>query len=94
MQRLNAEFLTRTVRILWCYSYAEHLARQGSWVVCADELPNFQVLERLIRRSRPGSLEQQEFEYKRHGTVNVLVFLVVHTGQMEAVCVEQKNAAH
>jgi hypothetical protein len=92
---LNAEFLGRAVRILWCYSYAEHLARQGFWVVWADELPNFQALERQpLRRAIPGSIEQQEFEYKRHGTVNVLVFLVVHTGQMEAVCVEQKNAAH
>src|SRR5438067_2649420 len=92
--RLNAEFLERTVRILWCYSYADSLARRGFWVVCADELPNFQVLERPIRRAIPGSIEQQEFEYKRHGTVNVLVFLVVHTGQMEAVCVKEKNAAH
>jgi hypothetical protein len=92
---LTAEFLERTVRILWCYSYAEHLARRGFWVVCTDELPNFQVLERQpIRRAIPGSIEQQEFEYKRHGTVNVLVFLIVHTGQMEAVCLEEKNAAH
>jgi len=92
--QLNAEFLERTVRILWCYSYADYLARQGYWVVCADELPNFQVLERPIRRAIPGSIEQREAEYTRHGTVNVLVFLVVHTGQMEAACVEQKNAAH
>ena len=85
--RLNAEFMERAVRILWCYSYADHLARQGYWVVCADELPNFQVLERVpIRRAIPGSIEQREFEYTRHGTVTVLVFLVVHSGQMEAVC--------
>jgi hypothetical protein len=92
--QLNAQFLERTVRILWCYSYAEHLARCGYWVVCADELPNFQVLERPIRRAIPGTIEQQEAEYTRHGTVNVLVFLVVHTGRMEAVSIEQKNAAH
>src|SRR5262249_59022492 len=58
-------------------------------------LPNFQVLERLpIRRAVPGAIEQREFEYKRHGTVTVLVFLVVHTGRMEAVCLEAKSAAH
>jgi hypothetical protein len=28
------------------------------------------------------------------GTVNILVFLVVHTGQMEAVIVDKKDAAH
>lgn len=93
--RLNAQFMERAVRILWCYTYADHLARRGYWVVCADELPNFQVLERVpIRRAIPGSIEQQEFEYKRHGTVTVLVFLVVHSGQMEAVCLEGKSAAH
>ncbi len=54
--------------------------------MCADEMPNKQVLERRpIRRAIPGSIEQQEFEYTRHGTVNILTFLVVHTGRMEAV---------
>ena len=93
--RLNAQFMERAVKILWCYTYAEHLARHGYWVVCADELPNFQVLERVpIRRAIPGSIEQREFEYKRHGTVTVLVFLIVHSGQMEAVCLESKSAVH
>jgi DDE superfamily endonuclease len=91
----NAAFLERATRILWCYTYAESLARHGFWVVCADELPNFQVLERIpIRRAIPGSIEQREFEYKRHGTVTVLFFLVVHTGKMEAVCLPSKSAAH
>jgi hypothetical protein len=93
--RLNAQFLERAVPILWCYTYADSLARRGYWVVCADELPNFQVLERVpIRRAIPGSIEQREFEYKRHGTVTVLVFLTVHTGRMEAVCFPNKSAAH
>jgi DDE superfamily endonuclease len=93
--RLNAEFMERAVRILWCYTYAGHLARRGFWVVCADELPNFQVLQREpIRRAIPGSIEQQEFEYKRHGTVTVLVFLVVHSGRMEAYGWETKSGAH
>lgn len=93
--RLDAAFMKRAVRILWCYTYANHLAHQGYWVVCADELPNFQVLERVpIRRAIPGSIEQREFEYKRHGTVTVLVFLIVHSGRMEAVCFPNKSAAH
>jgi DDE superfamily endonuclease len=92
---LNATFLERAVKILWCYTYAEYLAKRGYWVVCTDELPNFQVVERIpIRRAIPGSIEQREFEYKRHGTVTVLVFLVVHTGQMEAVCWDSKSASH
>ena len=93
--RLDAEFKERAEKVLWCYANAERLARQGYWVVCVDEKPNFQVLERHpIRRSIPGSIEQREFEYTRHGTVNMLVFLIVHSGRMEAACIESKNAAH
>src|SRR5919204_870241 len=93
--RLNAQFMERAVRVLWCYTYADHLARRGYWVVCTDELPNFQVLERVpIRRAIPGSIEQREFEYQRHGTVTVVVFLIVHSGRMEAVCFPSKSARH
>jgi hypothetical protein len=93
--RLDARFKSRAEKVLWCYANAEKLARRGYWVVCADEIPNFQVLERSpIRRSVPGSIEQREFDYTRHGTVNLLAFLVVHTGRMRAVVLEQNNAAN
>lgn|GEM_PF-837579 len=90
---LDAQFKERTEKVLWCYANAERLAGQGIWVVCTDEMPNLQLLERHpIRRAIPGYIERQEFEYIRHGTVTVLVFLVVHTGRMEAVCLESKSA--
>jgi hypothetical protein len=93
--RLDAEFKQRAEKILWCYANADRPARRGSWVVCVDEKPTFQVLERHpIRRSIPGSIEQREFESTRHGTVNILVFLIVPSGRMEATCVEAKDAAH
>jgi hypothetical protein len=93
--RLDAAFKARAEKVLWCYGNAERLARRGYWVVCADELPNFQVLERHpIRRSVPGSIEHQEFEYVRHGTVNLLTFLIVHTGRMEAVVLGKNDAEH
>ena len=93
--RLDARFKARAEKVLWCYANAERLARRGYWVVCADEVPNFQVLERSpIRRSIPGSIEQSEFDYTRHGTVNLLAFLVVHTGRMKAVVLERNNAAN
>ncbi len=90
--RLDTEFKQRAEKVLWCYSNAKRLAQQGLWVVCVDELPNHQVLERRpVRRAIPGAIEQQEFEYTRHGTVNILVFLIVYTGQMEAVIVDKKT---
>ncbi|MFO0844822.1 MAG: hypothetical protein U0797_20895 [Gemmataceae bacterium] len=78
--------------MLWCYGNAQRLARRGIWVVCADEIPNLQVLERdPIRRAIPGHIEQQEFEYTRHGTVNLLLFLTVHTGQMRLAVLERQR---
>ena len=86
---------SRAEKVLWCYANADRLVERGYWVVCADEIPNHQVLEREpIRRSIPGSIEQQEFEYTRHGTVNILNILIVHSGRMEATCIETKDAAH
>jgi DDE superfamily endonuclease len=93
--RLDERFKERAEKVLWCYGNADRLARQGIWVVCTDEVPNHQVLERdPIRRAIPGHIEQQEFEYTRHGTVNLLLFLVVHTGQMELTVLGANDAAH
>jgi hypothetical protein len=47
-----------------------------------------------IRRAIPGSIEQQEFDYTRHGTVNMLVFLVVHSGLMELAFLASNDAEH
>jgi transposase len=93
--RLDARFKERAEQILWCYGNATRLAEQGIWVVCVDEIPTFQILERHpIRRAIPGSIEQQEFDYTRHGTVNMLVFLVVHTGLMELVFLAKNDQEH
>ena len=93
--RLDARFKERAEQVLWCYGNAERLAEQGIWVVCVDEIPTFQILERQpLRRAIPGSIEQQEFDYTRHGTVNMLVFLVVHTGLMELAFLAQNDNEH
>jgi transposase len=93
--RLDKRFKERAEQVLWCYGNAARLAEQGIWVVCVDEIPTFQVLERdPIRRAIPGSIEQQEFDYTRHGTVNMLVFLVVHSGLMELAFLASNDAAH
>ena len=93
--RLDARFKERAEQVLWCYANAARLAEQGIWVVCVDEIPTFQVLERNpIRRAIPGSIEQQEFDYTRHGTVNMLVFLVVHSGLMELAFLASNDQEH
>src|SRR5512144_2559674 len=93
--RLDDRSKERAEQVLWCYGNAGRLAGRGIWVVCVDEIPAFQVLERdPIRRAIPGSIEQQEFDYTRHGTVNMLVFLVVHSGLMELAFLEPNDAEH
>ena len=92
---LDACFKQRAGQTLWCYANANRLRENGFLVVCADEMPNLQALERKpIRRAIPGNIEQLEFEYVRHGTVNVLLFLIVSSGRMRACCPEHKDAAH
>lgn len=93
--RVDAQFKARAEQVLWCYAHAARLAAAGIWVVATDEMPNRQVLERRpIRRAIPGAIEQREFEYVRHGTVNILTFLVIHSGAMDAVCLAANDAAH
>jgi len=93
--RLDERFKERAEQVLWCYANAERLAQKDIWVVAVDERPNHQVLERVpIRRAIPGSIEQQEFEYTRHGTVNLLFFLMVHSGRMEVAVEAGKDAKH
>jgi hypothetical protein len=56
-------------------------------------MPSLQILEREpIRRAVPGSIEQQEFEYIRHGTVNLLTFLMLHTRKMRVSVLPQNDA--
>ena len=91
--RLDDQFKERAEKVLWCYANADRLARRGVYVVCADEMPNLQILERMpIRRAVPGSIEQREFAYVRHGTVNLLMFLVVHIGKMRVTFLEHNDA--
>ena len=93
--RLDPRFKGRAEQVLWCYGNATRWAEQGIWVVCVDEVPTFQILERHpIRRAIPGSIEHQEFDDTRHGTVNMLVLLVVHTGLMEWVFLAKNDHEH
>jgi transposase len=94
--KLNAEFIRRATRILWLYERVNWLLAHDEVVIAIDEKPNLQALERA-RATHPmrlGQSERQEFEYKRHGTVNFLVVLILHSGKMQACCLEQNDSEH
>jgi len=92
---LDDDFRKKAAAILWCYERAQALAGRGEVVLCVDEKPNIQVLERRgpTRFARPGLIERREFEYVRHGTVNFLASLLVHEGTMRGWCLEKNDGA-
>jgi hypothetical protein len=92
----DEEAVARTTKILWYYERIESLWRRGEVVLCADEKPNIQVLERAkpTQPMRPGQPERQEFEYIRHGTVNLLVGLTTYNGRMWAECLDRNDGEH
>src|SRR5512136_252012 len=86
----------RALKILWYYERMESLWQRGEVILCTDEKPNLQVLERArpTQRLQPGQIERQEFEYKRHGTVIVLAGLTIYNGRMWAECLDKNDGKH
>ena len=94
--RVDEQFKHRAEQILWCYEHVERLVADGYLVICVDEKPNIQALERLCptRPAAPGLVRRTEFEYIRHGTVNMLFYLYVHCGKMVGHCIPKNDAEH
>jgi hypothetical protein len=93
---LNPEFVQRASQILWCYERLEDLDRRGELLICFDEKPNLQALERYCPKQpmQAGQIERQEFEYIRHGTVNFAAALLANDGQMRGWCLEKNDSQH
>jgi hypothetical protein len=69
----------------------ERLEKEGIHTVCVDEKTGIQAIER-IAPTRPmisGHPEQNEFEYKRHGTQTLIGNFEVATGEVIAPTVQQ-----
>jgi hypothetical protein len=90
---LGGAFAQQAEQVLLCYAQAARLAEQGVWVVCADRVPLFPALEcppgRQAFRSRGKRPAGRA--YRRGKPVHLLVFLVVHTGRLEAVCLGENS---
>lgn len=68
------------------YRDAKELAGQGIHVYCVDECTGIQAIERLAPTlyMKPGQIECQENDYKRHGTVCLMANFEVATGKILA----------
>lgn len=86
----------RALKILWYYERIDSLWHRREVIICVDEKPNIQVLERAkpTQPMRPGQVERYEFEYIRHGTVNLLAGLTAYNGQMWAECLDKNDGEH
>jgi transposase len=64
------------------YHQAAELAPQSVHLVSCDEMTGIQATERAAptKTMKPGSVELQEFEYIRHGTLNLTANFEVATG--------------
>lgn len=93
---LNAEFRARASRILWCYEQVAILRARWEDVICFDEKPSIQALERAAptHPMRAGQIERQEFEYIRHGVIHFGVALNVYDGQMAGWVLDANDSAH
>jgi len=90
------EAVARALKILWYYERSESLWHKREVLLALDEKPNLQVLERARPKQpmRPGQVERQEFDYIRHGTINLLASLTTYTGHMRAECLDKNDGAH
>jgi transposase len=64
-----------------------------SRLLCIDEKPGIQALQPLYPTlpMRPGQIERQEFEYIRHGVVDLLAAFAVQTGKVFGQCYRQPS---
>jgi hypothetical protein len=79
-------FAEQVETICTLYAYAPLLRALGAHIVSCDEMTGIQALERVAptKPLRPGLVEREEFEYKRHGTQSLIANFDVATGQVVA----------
>lgn len=74
--KVDAQYVARMEDVLSLYTTAP---APGCAVVCFDETPVQLVGEaRVPVPARPGQVARYDYEYRRHGTANLFVFLDAH----------------
>jgi transposase len=93
---LDSAVVARASKMLWGDEHLERRDERGEVMIRFDEQPNLQALERRVHRQpmQVGQIERQEFEYKRHGTVNFAAALIVNDGRMRGWCLAKNESTH
>lgn len=85
-------FQSQVETVCQTYLQASNLYHQfDTHTVCVDEMTGLQANQRRAetKRSRPGEIAKEEFQYTRHGTVCVTGNWDVVTGQMIATTISE-----
>ena len=87
LTRTDPEFEQKMEEIVNLYVHPPRHSR----LLCLDEKTGIQALERLYPSLplRPGQIERREFEYLRHGVVDLFAAFDVRTGQVFGQCYRQ-----
>lgn len=77
-------FSQKTNDICKAYHEAEEESQKGVHTISVDEMTGIQALERKFsdKPTMPGQVARTEFEYIRHGTISLIAFMDVSTGQI------------
>ena len=88
--KVDGEYVARMEDVLDLYAEAPDSRRP---VVCFDESPVQLIGEaRQPIPAEPGRLERYDYEYRRNGTVNLFVFLDVHSPWRKVKVTERRAA--
>ena len=88
--KVNGEYVARMEDVLDLYAEPPDPKRP---VVCFDESPTQLIGE--VRQSiaaEPGQLKRYDYEYRRHGTVNLFVLLDAHRSWRKVTVSERRTA--
>ncbi len=89
----DPEFQAKCAEICTVYRDAAAPADAPTRTVSIDEMTGVQALEKIAPSLpiKPGHVERQEFEYRRHGTQTVIASFDVATGQVLGTVGERRT---
>lgn len=93
---IDEQCTRQAAKMLWRYERVAWRYERDEVVRCLDETLNIPALARRMPTPprHPGQIERREFEYKRHGTVTVLVAFNVDDGTRWGCCLGANAHEH
>lgn len=90
------DFEEKAASVLWYYERVAWLAERDELVVCVDEKTQIQALRRAVPDlgMLSGHDRRREWEYKRDGTVHLLIACTLMTGRLWGRVLPKNDHSH